>query len=242
MTAPAPEPLSQRAWDRLRGVGQHVGSAVEVPEPVATARHRSTRRAVISGAVLIAVVALVLVARAVWTAAHTEIRPAAQAREPVVGAAPVGAAPTGGSASRLVVHVVGAVRRPGVVDLPAGARVGDAVRAAGGLTAQADPVALNLARSLSDGEQVRVPLKGESVTGAGSPTPGGVGGGGTPRVSLNSADLAALDSLPGVGPVLASRVIEWRRAHGRFTSVDELGEVTGIGDRLLEQLRPLVAL
>ena len=113
---------------------------------------------------------------------------------------------------------------------------------------KADLSALNLARVLVDGEQVRVPAVGEPVppvptAGAGASTGGGAGSGGSRApVSLNTADLAGLDSLPGVGPVLAQRILDWRSSHGRFTSIDELGEVSGIGEKLLAQLTPLVTL
>ncbi len=148
----------------------------------------------------------------------------------------------------VVVHVVGRVKHPGVRRLPLGARVTDAVEAAGGVSGKADLSALNLARVLVDGEQVRVPAVGEPVasvptTGGGAPAGGGAGvGSSRAPVSLNTADLAGLDSLPGVGPVLAQRILDWRSAHGRFTSVDELGEVSGIGEKLLAQLGPLVTL
>ncbi|NHN56081.1 ComEA family DNA-binding protein [Calidifontibacter sp. DB0510] len=167
--------------------------------------------------------------------------------------------PAGGASSApttVVVHVVGQVRRPGVVSLRVGARVSDAVQAAGGALPSADLTNLNLARVLTDGEQIRVPKPGEVVTpppvpGGGAGAGAGAGGGGagagsggsagpTAPVNLNTADETALDTLPGVGPVLASRIVQWRTANGRFTSVDELGEVSGIGDKLLEQLRPLV--
>ena len=126
----------------------------------------------------------------------------------------------------------------------------DAVEAAGGATGKADLSALNLARVLVDGEQVRVPAVGDPpVTSPGAGGGGGAGAGGTGAggaagapVPLNTADLAALDTLPGVGPVLAQRILDWRAAHGRFTSVDELGEVSGIGEKLLAQLSPLVTL
>jgi competence protein ComEA len=126
--------------------------------------------------------------------------------------------------------------------------VADAVEAAGGATRKADLGLLNLARVLVDGEQVRVPAPGEEVAvapvvpGAGGGGAGGAPGAGAGPVSLNTADLAALDTLPGVGPVLAQRILDWRTAHGRFASVDELGEVSGIGDKLLAQLSPLVTL
>ncbi|KJK12439.1 competence protein ComEA [Terrabacter sp. 28] len=152
----------------------------------------------------------------------------------------------------MVVHVVGQVLRPGLVRLRAGARVADAIKQAGGARAGADLSALNLARPVTDGEQIRVPRPGESAatgTGAGSgggsagsATGGGAGASSGAPVSLNAADTAGLDALPGVGPVLAQRIIDWRAEHGRFTSVDELGEVSGIGDKLLARLRPLVTL
>jgi competence protein ComEA len=135
-----------------------------------------------------------------------------------------------------------------VQQLAPGARVGDAVTAAGGATKAADLAAVNLARLVVDGEQIRVPKPGEAMPAApGAPAPGGGQAGGPVaraggQVSLNSADLAALDSLPGVGPVLAQRILDWRAEHGRFTSVDELGEVSGIGEKLLAQLRPKVTL
>ena len=153
----------------------------------------------------------------------------------------------------VVVHVVGQVKRPGVQELPVGSRVAQAVEAAGGATKGADLSRVNLARVLVDGEQVRVPAPGDPVdpselTGPGAPAGGAGGGSGGGAggsgglVPLNSADLAALDTLPGVGPVLAQRILDWRTQHGRFTSVDELGEVSGIGEKLLAQLTPLVTL
>ena len=173
------------------------------------------------------------------------------------GAAPTASAGTTGQAPSaqaaapagvVVVHVVGRVRHPGVRRLPVGSRVTDAVEAAGGVATKADLSALNLARVLVDGEQVRVPAVGEPVppvptAGPGVSTGGGAGSGGSGApVSINTADLAGLDSLPGVGPVLAQRILDWRSSHGRFTSIDELGEVSGIGEKLLAQLTPLVTL
>jgi competence protein ComEA len=142
----------------------------------------------------------------------------------------------------IVVHVAGRVQRAGLVTLPAGARVGEAVTAAGGATKGADLSAINLARPLADGEQVLVPAKGEVVP---VPAPGPAGGGGSgPRaqaaaiVDLNAATLQDFEQLPGVGPVLAQRIFDWCTEHGRFSSVDELSEVSGIGDAKLEQIRP----
>ncbi len=164
---------------------------------------------------------------------------------------PGAAGTTGGGPTsdgqELLVHVVGQVATPGVVRVPAGSRVADALERAGGALDSADLARVNLARPVVDGEQVVVPRPGETVAPApgvggqvGVPGgPGGAAGAGTP-VRLNSADLAALDALPGIGPVLAQRILDWRREHGSFSSVDELGEVSGIGDKLLEQLRSLV--
>lgn len=125
--------------------------------------------------------------------------------------------------AEVVVAVSGKVRRPGLVRLPAGSRVDDAVRAAGGAVGGADLGILNLARRLVDGEQVLV--------GVGPPpgaAPGAAAAGGL--LDLNTASASDLDALPGIGPVLAQRIVDWRTEHGRFASVDQLREVTGIGE------------
>jgi len=132
----------------------------------------------------------------------------------------------------VVVHVVGAVAGPGVVRLPVGSRVLDAVAAAGGATGDADLARLNLARPLVDGEQVVVPRPGDpDAAPEGTPAGGPAG-----PLDLNTATPAQLDELPGVGPVLAQRIV----ARRPFRSVDELDEVSGVGPTLLERLRPLV--
>jgi competence protein ComEA len=164
-----------------------------------------------------------------------------QSTVPVPGGSP---SPSG---AQVVVHVVGQVRRAGVVRLPAGSRVQDALAAAGGPRTAADLTAVNLARQLVDGEQVVVPKPGQVVALPSSPAPGSTGpgsgggaaGGGVP-VDLNTASAEQLDALPGVGPVLAGRILDWRAQHGRFSSVDELGEVSGIGEKVLANLRPMV--
>ncbi|MEZ0449857.1 helix-hairpin-helix domain-containing protein, partial [Cellulomonas sp. ICMP 17802] len=141
------------------------------------------------------------------------------------------AAPTG----EVVVDVVGAVAAPGVVRLAAGSRVVDAIAAAGSGTSDARLSALNLARVLVDGEQIVVPSASDPV--AASTT--GPAAGGDERVDLNAADASALDALPGIGPVLAGRIVAHREDHP-FSSVDELADVAGIGPTLLDRLRDLV--
>ncbi|QDW64757.1 ComEA family DNA-binding protein [Oerskovia sp. KBS0722] len=160
---------------------------------------------------------------------------AAPADEAGAGAGAGDAVP---AVSDVVVHVVGAVAAPGLVTVPEGSRVADALTAAGGATPDADLAGVNLAREVVDGEQIVVPRPGEAVVAA----PGPATGGGTSDgpVDLNAADAAALDGLSGIGPVLAARIVEWREANGPFTTVEELGEVSGIGDALLARLRDQV--
>lgn len=134
----------------------------------------------------------------------------------------------------VVVHVAGQVRRPGVVRLPAGSRVADAVRAAGGLRHDGRLGATNLARVVVDGERIEV---GEDRAATTPGAPGAVAAG---PLDLNSATAEQLDGLPGVGPVTAAKILAWRAAHDRFTSVDELAEVPGIGPKTLAELRPHV--
>lgn len=148
----------------------------------------------------------------------------------------------------VLVHVDGAVGRPGVVEVPAQSRVQDVLERAGGLSSDADTTRLNLARPVQDGERVWVPRAGEEVPGVLPVEGGAASGGGAGRpggtesapVDLNAADLAALDEVPGIGPVTAERILAWREQHGRFTAVEELLEVSGIGERTLEEIRPHV--
>ncbi|MET0728570.1 MAG: helix-hairpin-helix domain-containing protein [Acidimicrobiales bacterium] len=147
-------------------------------------------------------------------------------------------------AATLVVHVAGAVVAPGVHELPAGARVDDAIGVAGGLAPGADGARLNLAAPVADGERVYVPTVGEDplpVAGGGTGATGAGGTGpATGPVDLNQADAGALDSLPGIGPATASAILEHRDRIGRFTSVEQLLDVRGIGEAKLEGLRDLV--
>jgi competence protein ComEA len=155
----------------------------------------------------------------------------------VGAAAPAPAAASGPSGSPspvgvVVVDVAGKVRRPGVATLPAGSRVVDAIRKAGGARPGVDLTGLNLARVLVDGEQILVgvaPVAG--VAASASAQPGAADGGSL--VNLNTATLDQLDGLPGVGPVTAQKILDWRSAHGAFTAIDELLEVDGIGEAIL---------
>jgi competence protein ComEA len=145
----------------------------------------------------------------------------------------------------IYVQVAGAVRRPGVYRVRADARVFQVVEEAGGFTEDADEQAVPLAARVSDGCRLLVPRLGEAsqqpvLSEMG--VPGTSNGGGAGVISLNTATLEQLDSLPGIGPTLARQIIEYRETHGPFTSVEQLTEVPGIGAAKLEQLRPLVGL
>lgn len=148
---------------------------------------------------------------------------------------------------RIVVDVAGAVVRPGVHELPAASRVVDAIDAAGGFTADADRVRLNLAEPVADGAHVWVPAVGESsgpdlvpvvTVSGGASQAGSARGDGSGTVDINAADAASLERLPGIGPSLAAAIVEHRQRHGPFATVDELVEVSGIGPVKLEQIRP----
>ena len=179
-------------------------------------------------------------------AASSDASPSVSA--PAVSASPVAppsAASSSGSAATVVVDVAGKVRRPGVYSLPQGARVYEALRAAGGARRGANTLSLNLAAVVQDGQQIVVgapaaavvaPVPGISPVAGGSESAGPAA-----LIDLNTATLEQLESLPGVGPVLGQNILDWRAAHQRFTSVDQLSDVTGIGDVRLAQLRPLVS-
>ena len=187
----------------------------------------STRR-------LLAVALLVLVLGVVGAK-----RLLAHAREPaVLRVAPVRAAPrTRPVVAGVVVDVEGAVRRPGLVRLPAGSRVADAVARAGGTTPKADRSTVNLAAPVSDGQQVLVPRQGAAPSAGASP--GGAASAAGP-ISLSSASAEELDTLPGVGPVTAQKIVDYRTQHGAFHAVEELDAIPGIGPARLAELQGLV--
>lgn len=220
-----------------------------------------------AGAIALAVVAALAVLVTVFTLVREKPAPVMSAKLPPVekaatasprsSAAPGAGPPTG--AQPVVVSVVGLVHTPGLVTLPPGARIADALQAAGGAVDGADTIGLNMARPVGDGEQIVVglaPLSGQptalgssvasgSVPASKPPGPTGpVSGSVKPKpgeaVDLNTATVEQLDALPGVGPVTAAAIVAWRQANGRFTSVDQLAEVGGIGPARLDKLRPLV--
>ena len=183
--------------------------------------------ALVSLVVLLGVVVLVSSARPAPEVAPPPLPPPLPAETATSASAP----------PELVVSVVGEVQRPGLVRVPDGARVADALAAAGGSLPDTDLTSLNLARRLTDGEQlyVAVPVPPEVEQSAAS-APAGTGG----KLDLNRATESELDELPGVGEVTAQRIVQWRDQHGGFDSVDQLGEVGGIGDVRLSRLRELV--
>jgi competence protein ComEA len=192
---------------------------------------------------LVAIGAALVAAIGVWSqrprAEPVDTLPVVSAAAPARTPSPTPAAtPTPAPAGPLVVSVAGKVRHPGLVEVPAGARVADAVTAAGGPLPGVELSGVNLARKVSDGEQIAVGVP---------PAPDAGGAGGTPEtgppagpLDLNRATAEQLDALPGVGPVTAERILEWRVRNGRFTSVEQLREVDGIGERRFSQLRELV--
>lgn len=231
------------------------GMDADDPDPLAkldaSARRAPKRARIAVGAAIVCFLLAVAIA-AVLSAGgggdHGELIPGANAVAGDGESGPAGAeVATTGPGSVLLVHVLGAVAKPGLVELSAEARVVDAIAAAGGLREDADPSGVNLARAVTDGEQLIVPAVGEAAAGGtgpggagGVPAPGTTGGGGL--VHLNTATLADLDTLPRIGPALAQRIIDWRDANGPFTSVDQLREVAGIGEATFAGLVDLVAL
>jgi competence protein ComEA len=180
-------------------------------------------------ALLLAATLLVLLAVAGRTLAGADGRPA----EPPAELVPTKPAAAG---AVVVVHVAGAVRQPGLYELKEGQRIADAIARAGGATAKADTAAVNLAAPLADGMQVLIPSR---VAGAlGTAADGSAASGA--RVSLSSATVEQLDELPGIGPVTAQKIVDYRAKSGGFRSVDDLDAIPGIGPARVEQLRDLV--
>jgi competence protein ComEA len=188
-------------------------------------------------------VVVVCVTLALLALVGQRLAQAGAARETEVSAAPLEPVASAPARAVLVVHVVGEVRRPGLYRLREGARIADALRRAGDARQRADLAALNLAAPLVDGVQVLVPAR---ARGGGAGPPGNTAGSGSGAelpagpVSLSSATIDELDELPGVGPVTAQKIVDYRTEHGPFASVDDLDAVPGIGPTRIEQLRDLV--
>jgi competence protein ComEA len=216
-----------------------------------SARLRAWTRWIGAGRIVGGGVLLIVVVAGGWWLLRTPPPPteaglpyAATTSGPPASPSPASVSPPSAPTSvpaRIVVHVAGAVAHPGVYELPAGARVGEAIEMAGGASRKADPAALNLAAPLGDGERVYVPKVGEPVpapvvvddTPAGSVAPAG-------PIDVNRATAEQLDALPGIGPTTAAAIVDHRETNGPFASVDDLEAVRGIGPAKLDAIRDLV--
>lgn len=218
-----------------------------LPTPTALA----DRLGVSAATVVFGVVGVAAAAAGGWWALRTPSGPEPEEILPTVDAVSIPLPPPETAApSPIAVHVAGAVASPGVHELPPGSRVADAVDAAGGLASDADLARLNLAEPIIDGARLWVPAQGEesqpdlvSATPPGSQAPAGDSGStaaGGALVNVNTADAAALESLPGIGPSLAAAIVEHRERAGPFASVDDLDKVSGIGPVKLERMRPYI--
>ncbi|OBI43574.1 hypothetical protein A5707_05000 [Mycobacterium kyorinense] len=214
-----------------------------------------------AGAIALAVVAAIAVLVTVFTLVRDQPAPVVSAKLPpveMVSSRSPSATASAGPAQPVIVSVVGLVHTPGLVTLAPGARIADALKAAGGAMDGADTIGLNMARQVGDGEQIVVgiaPPRGQptalgSSVNSGSAAPAtpvapGKPSGTTPAkptdvIDLNTATVQQLDTLPGIGPVTAAAIVAWREANGKFSSVDQLAEVDGIGPARLDKLRALV--
>ena len=218
--------------------GRMVAAAAPPPPPpsgLPPRRSITLKHLWVVGALLLCAVGVAVTALARSAATEVPMAP------PTVAVSPAAAAPSPSPLPVVRVHVAGEVLRPGVVTLTQGAIVLDAISAAGGLAPGADPAQLNLAAPVSDGMQVIIGSLAEprgDINGASAPAP--AGGAGPAALDLNSATAEELETLPGVGPVMASAIVAWREENGRFTAVEELQEVSGIGPKTFEKLRALV--
>ena len=217
-------PLPDPSWrERAEALTDHVRSL--------------DRRARVALAVAASVVALV-VAVALLRPAGADPAPEENLPRASASSAPAGASAASVAPPVVVVQAAGAVQQPGLYRLAPGSRVDDLVHAAGGLAPDADPDRVNLAALLTDGEKVYIPRLGEAIpTDAGGSA---ASSGAAQPIDLNTASIAELDTLPGVGPATAQAIIDYRTQHGRFQSVDDLLNVRGIGTTKLEELRRLV--
>jgi competence protein ComEA len=235
-----PGPAEATAAEHLRS------DEPDRPRRRLTSRHLAVMAALTLMAVVVSV-GWLLRAKAVPSAVAaapgtmTVATPGVGGPSPSAGPTPTPSPP---AAPTILVHVIGAVASPGLVKVPQGARVSDALAAAGGLRSDADPAELNLAAVVSDGSQIIIGTKsaprGEVRDGSASSGAVSTGGATASVVDLNTATLAQLDTLPGVGPVTAQAILDYRAKHGRFTKVEELEEVDGIGTKTYAQIAPHV--
>lgn len=234
---------AQQVADDLSTVGDASSNAREVNlDDLFGAPQRPRIRVTLGGAVVLALVAAAVMVLVVALQPRSAEGIPAFA-EPGETAAADMVTPAVDASATLLIHVLGAVEHPGVYELGSGARVVDAITAAGGLEDAADSSAINLARVLVDGEQIYVPELGETAPpvpaeGAGAGPAGAAEAGGL--VNINSADAAELETLPRIGPAMAQRIIDHRTTNGPFTAVDDLTDVPGIGEATLAGLRDLV--
>jgi competence protein ComEA len=182
----------------------------------------------------VAVVAVVVAGFLAWRA-RPQVEPVSAHPEPSAVASP-----SSGGAAVVVVAVTGRVRRPGLIRLPTGARVADAIEAAGGILPDTDLSFVNLARKLADGELVTIGVNPPPGVLTGDGGAGALGGPAAGPLNLNTATAAQFEALPGIGPVLAKHIVDYRTRHGQFRSVDELRQVEGLAGARLAQLKPLV--
>jgi len=208
--------------------------------PALIASRRSVRSRVGVGAAIVLVLTglgIAVLVSAFGARGTTQSIPSTTLATPGATAGVGGTARSSATGATIYVHILGAVAKPGLYLLTDGDRAVDLVAAAGGFTDAADLSGLNLARPLVDGEQILVPNVGEApaVPAAGSATAGG-------KVNINTADETALETLPRVGPAMAKRIIDWRTKNGRFTALEDLMSVTGVGEKTFDSLKDLVTL
>lgn len=215
---------------------------MDQPAPVVVAARPARLKVGIGAAIVLVLVGLGVAILVTAFGSHGSTQTVA---EPTIGATvgtakPVPGATAAASGAIIYVHILGAVGKPGLYLLRDGARAVDAISAAGGFGPTADQSQLNLARLLVDGEQISVPAIGEEPI----PPPSGIGGAAASggKVNINTADETALETLPRVGPAMAKRIIDWRTKNGRFTAIEDLMSVTGVGEKTFEQLKDLVSL
>ena len=210
------------------------------PPALLVARRPVRSRVRVGAAIVLVLVGLGIAVLVSAFGAHGSIRsiapPAASAAS--AASAATGAARSSSTGATIYVHILGAVAKPGLYLLTDGDRAVDLIAASGGFIDTADRSGLNLARPLVDGEQIVVPNMGEAPAAGAAPGPATAGG----RVNINTADETALETLPRVGPAMAKRIIDWRTKNGRFTALEDLMSVTGVGEKTFDSLKDLLTL